>query len=100
VRVPGAGVIERDLEKDYESAPLEADKRVPAIQIDIPKERLELPEGKKIFIKQVQIKGNESISDKEICGWINGCIEQELALKDIYDLCYVIDQQYAKRGYF
>jgi hypothetical protein len=35
---PSAGIVERQLEKDYEGTPLEPDKRVPGVQIDIPEE--------------------------------------------------------------
>ncbi|MBS0653512.1 MAG: ShlB/FhaC/HecB family hemolysin secretion/activation protein [Verrucomicrobia bacterium] len=98
--VPSAGVIERELEKEYEAKPLEQDKEVPAIQIDIPKERLEIPEGKKVFVRKIEIRGNESISAKEICRWVGGCVGKELSLKDIYELCNVIDQHYAEQGYF
>lgn len=98
--VPSAGVVERELEREYEGRPLEPEREVPAIQIDIPKEKLEIPDGKKVFIHRVEIVGNESFSKQEICSWINGCLERELSLKDIYDICSIIDQQYAKKGYF
>lgn len=98
--VPSGGVVEREIEKEYEGKPLEAGKEVPAIQIDIPEERLDMPEGKKIFIKKVKIHGNESISTKMIQSWIKGYLNKELSLKDIYQICQVIDQRYAEKGYF
>jgi hypothetical protein len=39
--VPSAGVVERELEKEYKGKPLEPTKEIPSIQIDIPEERLD-----------------------------------------------------------
>ncbi len=98
--VPSAGVVERELEKEYEGKPLEPDKEVPAIQIDIPKETLQIPEGKKVCVRGVEIKGNQSISTQEILKWLQKYIDKKLSLREIYELCQVIDQHYAKKGYF
>jgi hemolysin activation/secretion protein len=98
--VPSAGVVERELEREYEGKPLEPDKEVPAIQIDIPKEKLEIPDGIKVFVDQIEIKGNESISSKEIIRWLREYLHKELSLRDIYELCHVIDHHYAEKGYF
>lgn len=98
--VPSAGVVERELEKEYEGKPLELKKEIPEIKIDIPKERLHLPVGKKIQIDRVKIHGNASIPEHVLCKHIDGCIYKELSLVDIYDLCDRIEQYYAKQGYF
>ncbi len=98
--VPSAGVIERELEKEYESKPLELEKQIPSIQIDIPEERLKMPEGKKVLIKKISFKGNESVSDKELQRWVKGYVDKELSLDDIYSLCALIDHHYAKKGFF
>jgi hemolysin activation/secretion protein len=98
--VPSAGVVEREIEKEYEGKALELDKQEPLIQIDIPDEKLEMEEGKKIFIRQVSLEGNTSISSKKILTWISSFLNKELSLKNIYELCHVIDQHYAKEGYF
>jgi len=98
--VPSAGIIERELEREYEGKPLEPDKEVPDIQIDIPKEKLEIPDGRKVYISRIKIKGNESISTKEILCWFKNYLNRELSLKDVYEICNIIDQNYAKKGYF
>ncbi|MGH2611921.1 MAG: POTRA domain-containing protein, partial [Rhabdochlamydiaceae bacterium] len=98
--VPSAGVVERELEKEYEGKPLEPEKETPAIQIDIPKERLEIPSRRKVFVHQIEIKGNESISTEEIMSWLKDELDKELSLHDIYELCHIIDQNYAQRGFF
>ena len=45
--VPSARVVERELEKEYEGRPLELKKEIPEIKIDIPREQLYFPRGKK-----------------------------------------------------
>ncbi len=97
--IPGGGVIERQIEKEYESKPLELEKELPPVQIDIPEERLEIPEGVSVRIDSVCLEGNESFSCEEIQQWIACCIGKELNLCDIYSICSIIDAEYAKRGY-
>src|SRR5271154_3332730 len=63
---PSAGIVEREIEKEYDGKPLEPNKNVPAIQIDIPEERLNLPEGRKVFVSCVKVQGNESIPEKKL----------------------------------
>jgi hemolysin activation/secretion protein len=97
---PSAGVIERELEKDYETKPLEPDKTIPEIQIDIPSERLEMPEEKVVSICDVTIEGNDSISRKDLLRCCEMYLNRECSLHDIYDLCHRVEQCYADKGYF
>lgn len=98
--VPSAGVIERELEKEYEATPLSPEKQWPRIEIDIPEEKIDLPDGVFVKIEQVQFRGNQVFSAQTIEKWIKSFIGQELNLKGIYSLCQAIDREYAKRGYF
>ena len=98
--VPSAGVVERELEKEYEAKPLEPDKQIPAIQIDIPEEKLDIPDGKKVLITEIAIEGNSSIATEEIIRWAGPYLNRELSIQDIYVLCNLIDQHYANEGYF
>ncbi|MFA6502034.1 MAG: ShlB/FhaC/HecB family hemolysin secretion/activation protein [Parachlamydiales bacterium] len=97
---PSAGVVERELEKEYEAKPLDQEKIVPAIQIDIPEKRLEMPDGQKVLINRIEVKGNECISTKEIISKSKCYLNKKLSLKDIYELCYYIENIYARKGYF
>lgn len=95
-----AGVVERELEKEYEAKPLEPHKEIPALHIDIPEEKLEMPPGLRVPVKSIRIEGNEAISCKEIENWICNEVPCELSIKDIYAICKIIDAKYAERGYF
>lgn len=97
---PSAGVVEREIEKEYEGKPLESDKEIPAIKIDIPEDKLELPDGKKVYIKKIEVIGNESISSEDICKWVDHYTDKKISLKTIYQLCDEIEQHYAAKGYF
>jgi hemolysin activation/secretion protein len=98
--VPAGGVIERQIEKEYEAEPLTPDKKVPQIQIDIPQEQLHLPYGHKVFISQVDIHGNISIPNKEIRRKLRPHINRDLSMEDIYKLCQIVEAIYAKKGFF
>ena len=98
--VPSAGVIERQLEKEYEAQPLEPEKSVPQIQIDVPKEQLSLPEGTKISVCKICVHGNDTISSKEICDLLDSDIHCSLSISDILRLCQKIEALYSDRGYF
>ncbi len=98
--LPSAGVVERQLEKEYEVAPIELEKTLPSIQIDIPDEQLVLPEGKKVFVREIHLSGNTIFSSEELGRIIKKDLGRELSLKEIYELCGKIDRYYAKKGYF
>ncbi|GAB5411008.1 MAG: POTRA domain-containing protein [Chlamydiales bacterium] len=98
--MPSAGIIERELEKEYEASPLDAERDLPAVQIDIPKERLELPEGASVFVKEIQIVGNSVLSDRDL-GRVKAVYEgKDLSIKEVYELCDLLDQFYASKGFF
>lgn len=98
--VPSAGVVEREIEYNYESKPFELKGEMPAVEVDIPEARLDMPSDATVFIKQVVIEDNSVICDEEIQGWIQGFCDQQLCIADIYQICRTIDQNYAARGYF
>ncbi len=98
--VPSAGVVERELEREYENEPLKPQKEVPSIQIDIPKERLDIPEGRCIEVKHIEVIGAQSISKKEVQSWVREYEGRQICLKEIYQICAKIDAEYVKRGYF
>lgn len=98
--IPSAGVIERDIEREYEAKPFTLHMDTIDLQIDIPEEKLDLPEGKTVLIKEVQIYGNDSICCEHLLNCINDSLNKELSIRDIYEMCHTIDQHYARQGYF
>jgi hemolysin activation/secretion protein len=98
--LPSAGVIEREIEQEYEGKPLELEKDIPSVEVDIPEERLSMDSKKTVFIQQIEIRGNKAISNPEIQKWIQEFLGQDLRIADIYQICKTIDQKYAAKGYF
>ena len=98
--VPGAGVIERELEREYEAEPLEPGKEVPYVKIDIPEERLQLKDGVKVSVCRVEIIGNRALSTNEILINLKLGLDCECDMRGIYEICEKIEALYAKRGYF
>ncbi len=98
--IPSAGVVEREIEQEYEAKPLEMQKDIPSVEVDIPEERLDFPSHKTVSIQAVTIEGNESVSDREIQGWIEEFVGTRMSIADIYRMCKTIDEGYAANGYF
>ncbi len=97
--VPGGGVIERQIEKEYEATPLELEKPLPPVQIDIPEEKLEMPEGVSVQVQCITIRGNRVVPSQEINQWIAPFLGRKLTLQEIYEVCRQIEAGYAVRGY-
>lgn len=98
--VPSAGVVERDIEKEYEAKPLESERNIPEVKVDIPKETLELPDGKKIYVCKIKIEDNLAICTKELEPLLDlkgGC---KVSISEIYKICQKIEEYYAKKGFF
>jgi hemolysin activation/secretion protein len=98
--VPSGGVIERQIEKEYEAEPLEIEKKNPDIQIDIPEEQLTIPSGAKIHVCKVEVRGNESLPLKEIEARIEPQINCPLSISDIHRLCRTIEALYSEKDFF
>ncbi len=98
--IAGAGVVERELQAEYDRQRFDIQGNVPAIQIDIPEDVLNFPEGKKVLISTVEFKGNDCLSCDFLNDWITEHLNQEMSIKDIYALCICIDQCYAQQGFF
>jgi len=97
--VPGAGVIEREIEREYEAEPIEPGKEIPYLKVDIPEERLRLKGGASVNVCLIEIVGNTAISTGQILRWLqkSPC---ECDMAAINDICVKIEEGYAEQGYF
>lgn len=98
--VPAAGVVEREIEKEFTTDDRSSKNDLPPVKIDIPEERLVFPEGKKVMVRSVRFKGNECFSTESLIDSTYNFINCEMSIEDIYNLCSVIDNYYAQAGYF
>lgn len=97
---PGAGVIEREIEKEYEASPLETAPAAPQVVIDIPEERLQVPSGKRVFLDAIVLQGADVLDNAAIVSRLEGDLHRELSLEEIYAICGQIEKIYAEKGYF
>lgn len=96
-----AGVVERPIEKEYEAKPIEPERQIPLIEVDIPKEQLTLPEGRVTTnIQEIEFHGNTVFSSKELRKLLSDYFDKNLSMQDIRQICFVIQQAYANAGYF
>ncbi|MBS0628481.1 MAG: hypothetical protein JSS09_09770, partial [Verrucomicrobia bacterium] len=95
-----AGILEREIQKEYELKKIEPQREVPLIEIEIPEERLELEDGETVFITSIFLEGNDVIAPKVIKALISDYENRELSMKEIGELCLKIQGEYVKEGYF
>lgn len=97
---PGGGVVERQLQEEYEAKPLDARPEAPQVEIDVPEDRLDVPDGTCVEIRRIVLHGVESLPVEEVHGWVESFEGRRLCMREIYELCTIIQQGYGKRGYF
>lgn len=98
-RVPPAGLAERQIEQEYEARKIEADKAVPLLEMDIPEDQLDVGD-EKVTIEEVTFSGHEVFSTKELIKVIAPYLGQLLSMKEIREMCVLIQKKYVKAGYF
>ncbi len=94
------GIIDREIESQYEAQPIEPEKEVPDIEVELPEEQLSFPDDETVEIKKIEIVGNTLISESKLEKVISKYENTEMSMKDIQRLCKEIQKLYAKEGYF
>lgn len=97
--VPPAGVVDRQIEQEYEAKEIKAEKQIPLLEIDIPEKRFDMGKGKTV-IKRIEFDGNTVISSGTLRRCIGNFMGKELSMKEIYEMCHAVQAKYAERGYF
>lgn len=102
LQVPSSsgGIIDKEIEQQYETQEISPDKEIPFVEIDIPEEQLDLPETKRILINKIVLHGNKIFSLKKLCPLIKPYEGKDISIKDINELCRKIQVKYANAGYF
>jgi hemolysin activation/secretion protein len=97
--VPPAGVVERQLEQEYETKEVEAQKEIPLLEVDIPEKQFEM-DGEKVLINSVKFTGNSVISSRTLKRSVKEFMGKELSMKEIHEMCKAVQATYSQRGYF
>lgn len=95
-----AGVVERQIQQEYETTEMPPDKEIPQIEIDEPKEQFRMPERQKVYVKDVEFEGNTVFSSEELQSVICNCVPAECNMQDIREICKRVREKYIQKGYF
>lgn len=95
-----AGVLDRTIEKEYEAKPLPPKREIPLLEVDIPDHQLDFGNHRSVFIEQIEIEGNHSITSEKLQDLISSYEDRALSMQDIRNLCIEIRTYYVERGYF
>jgi hemolysin activation/secretion protein len=97
--VPPAGVVDRQIEQEYDAKEVEAEKQIPLLEIDIPEKTFDMGD-EKTLINSVKFKGNTVISSRTLKKTLKEFMGKELSMKEIYEMCQAVQTKYSERGYF
>lgn len=102
LQVPSSsgGIIDKEIEVQYETKPISPEKEMPVVEVEIPEEELSKPAAQKVFIKKIEIEGNQIFSKEDFSEIIDSYENRELTVENMYSLCLKIQAKYAKTGYF
>jgi len=95
-----SGIIEKEIEDDFKEKPVDPDRDIPDLRIDIPEQQLTMDEGISVFVKEIRIQNNQAISTKELCKVIASYQDTNLTMKQIQEVCLKLQDKYLKEGYF
>ncbi len=94
-----AGIQERQVARQFNIQTLAPDSDIPLLEVDIPREVLNIPEGISVYVENIAVQKSFPLFDKEISKITSKYTNRELDGKDLMELCTDIQQLYAKSGY-
>jgi len=102
LRVPSSsgGIIDKELEEQYEKEEVPLEKRVPSVEIEPPQEEMRMPGAKKVLINKIVVEGNTRLSNKKLSKILSRYEETEMSIYDIKELCRKLQEEYADQGHF
>lgn len=96
-----AGVVEREIEREYEARMISPFREIPFIELDLPEEQLNLPDGQvTVSIESINFIGNTVFSDQQLKQIVQNYTGKCLCMADIREVCLAVQEAYVKNGYF
>lgn len=95
-----AGIIEKEIETEYEAKKIPPKRDVPILEMEVPQEQLQIEGDVKVYISKVELRGSTVYSDKALQKLITPYLHRQLSMKEIQDLCQKLQQKYVHDGYF
>lgn len=94
-----AGIIERQIQREFNLNTLSPEKELPVLEVDVPQEVLEIPAGISAYVKKINIQKHFPLFDEEISKIVAPFEDRELSGSDLMDLCEQIEKLYLTQGY-
>ncbi|MGR3973106.1 MAG: ShlB/FhaC/HecB family hemolysin secretion/activation protein [Candidatus Rhabdochlamydia sp.] len=97
---PPAGVVERELEEQYEDPSIDLKENpLPLLQWDKPQKTV-ISGDETVTLHQIEVTGNHVFSSEELEAAVRSYLQRPLSLNDLEEICSVIQNIYEKKGYF
>ncbi len=97
--IPPAGVVDRQIEQEYEVKPVDPKKEVPLLEFDMPKEELDVGD-ETVVIHSVDVSGNTVIRSRVLQRDLKPYLDRPLTMKELREMCVLIQNKYIRKGYF
>ncbi|MGH2612926.1 MAG: ShlB/FhaC/HecB family hemolysin secretion/activation protein, partial [Rhabdochlamydiaceae bacterium] len=97
--IPPAGVVDRQIEQEYEVQQIEPTKEVPLLEFDLPTEELDVGD-EKVTIHSIEVSGNTVIHGRVLKRILKTYLERPLSMKELREMCLVVQSKYIRKGYF
>lgn len=94
-----AGIVEKQIQKEYEVQDLSPTKELPLLDVDVPKEKLVIPQGRPVLIHTFVFTGNHSLSDKDLQKIVAPYVGRSLHGQEVQEMCLALQSYYVEQGY-
>lgn len=95
-----AGIIQKEIEREYEAKKIPPEREVPMLDIEVPKEQLQIEGDVKVYISKVELAGATIYSEKKLQRLLAPYLQKQLSMQQIQEICQVIQARYVHDGYF
>jgi hemolysin activation/secretion protein len=94
-----AGVVERQIQTEYNIETLSPHREIPLLEVDIPSEILDIPVGVSAYVKHIVVQREYPLFEDAMRSITSRYENRDLNGRDLVDLCYEIENLYAAHGY-
>ena len=95
-----AGVVERQIQEEYDTTQIPPEKEYPLIEIDEPADQLRLPDRVHFALDNIEFEGNTVFSAESLEKIARPYFRDNCSMQDIRDICAQIKAKYVEAGYF
>lgn len=94
-----AGIIDKQIQEEHQVETLSPTKDIPVLDVDIPDKTFSVPDGAMVYIRSFEFEGNTILSQAQLQQIAAPYTERKLFGSDIKELCRLIQNTYAEKGY-